>query len=133
MSIDSVQLSNLISLVAQERTAVIPTPAGSEARMDSKSEGGASSDRDTSGGRVAAEAVEISLKGLTKALNDTPAVAAHKVRFFYYEEADRVSIQVLDKESGEVIREFPPEEILKLAAQVQQQLREAQQEAQQEG
>lgn len=41
-----------------------------------------------------------------------------RCEFSYHEETKRVSIRVLDKDSGEVIREIPPEESLDLVEKI---------------
>jgi len=47
-------------------------------------------------------------------------VAATKVSFYVDEETGRTVVQVLNKETGEVIRQVPPEELLALVARMRQ-------------
>ncbi|MBT9173497.1 MAG: hypothetical protein DDT21_01898 [Syntrophomonadaceae bacterium] len=42
------------------------------------------------------------------------------LRFKIHDESDRVMVQVIDKETDELIREIPPERLLRLAAQIQE-------------
>jgi len=47
-------------------------------------------------------------------------VAATKVSFYVDEETGRSVVRVLNKETGEVIRQVPPEELLTLVARMRQ-------------
>lgn len=42
------------------------------------------------------------------------------LRFKIHDESDRLMVQVIDKETDELIREIPPERLLRLAAQIQE-------------
>ncbi|MFO7311282.1 MAG: flagellar protein FlaG, partial [Bacillota bacterium] len=42
-----------------------------------------------------------------------------RLKFLVHEETERIYVQVIDKETGEVIKEIPPEKILNLVAQLQ--------------
>jgi flagellar protein FlaG len=42
------------------------------------------------------------------------------LRFKIHDESNRVMVQVIDKETDELIREIPPERLLRLAAQIQE-------------
>lgn len=41
------------------------------------------------------------------------------LRFRIHEETERIMVQVIDRETNEIIREIPPEKILNLVAQIQ--------------
>lgn len=48
----------------------------------------------------------------------TPQIRSCELRFSMHENPDRVVVKVLDSETGEEIRQIPPEEILRVAAQL---------------
>lgn len=51
-------------------------------------------------------------------LNSTLETYNQDLRFKYYEEAERMMVQVIDIPTNEVIKEIPPEEILKMVARI---------------
>lgn len=63
----------------------------------------------------------VNLKQIKDAINRANnTMKAHRTRceFSYHEETRRVSINVIDKETQEVIREIPPEEILEMIEKI---------------
>jgi flagellar protein FlaG len=52
-------------------------------------------------------------------LNQTAETFNIGLRFKLHEETDRVMVQVVDTKANEVIKEIPPENLLRLAAQIQ--------------
>jgi len=65
--------------------------------------------------RSAAEA-EIVVSKINNALD----AFSFNLRFKIHDESDRIMVQVIDKETDELIREIPPERLLRLAAQIQE-------------
>lgn len=53
-------------------------------------------------------------------LNSTMEKYNYDLRFKYYEEAERMMVQVIDISTQEVIKEIPPEEILKIVARIKE-------------
>lgn len=53
-------------------------------------------------------------------INDALDAFSFNLRFKIHDESDRVIVQVIDKETDKLIREIPPERLLKLAAQIQE-------------
>ena len=52
-------------------------------------------------------------------LNQTSEAFNISLRFKLHDETDRVMVQVVDTKANEVIKEIPPENLLRLAAQIQ--------------
>ena len=63
---------------------------------------------------VSKEKVESALRDINTKIRPTHT----ECQFSYHEETKRISIKVLDQESGEVIREIPPEKTLDMIAKV---------------
>lgn len=61
---------------------------------------------------VSKEKVESALRDINTKIRPTHT----ECQFSYHEETKRISIKVLDQESGEVIREIPPEKTLDMIA-----------------
>lgn len=59
------------------------------------------------------------LERIADGLNRTLEAVDKRLKFLVHEETERVYVQVIDKETGEVIKEIPPEKILNLVAQLQ--------------
>lgn len=57
-----------------------------------------------------------------KAPNTDPAFLNRKVTFNYDRDSNQVIIKVVDKQSEEVIRQFPPEELLAVQHNLREQL-----------
>jgi flagellar protein FlaG len=51
--------------------------------------------------------------------NRAPNVAAHNLKFRVDEQSERIVIKVVDKETGETVREIPPEEMLAIAESIE--------------
>lgn len=60
------------------------------------------------------------LDQLTDGLNRTLKAVDKRLQFLVHEETDRIYVKVIDGETGEVIREIPPEKILDLVGHIQQ-------------
>lgn len=56
---------------------------------------------------------------VSRAAEEAPWIRSCQLRFAIHEDPDRVVVEVLDAETGEEIRQIPPEEILRLAAQLE--------------
>lgn len=52
--------------------------------------------------------------------NASPKLATHNLQFRLDEGTDRIIIKVVDKVSGEVLREIPPEEMLAIAESLEE-------------
>lgn len=52
-------------------------------------------------------------------INRTVDAFNFSLRFEVHDESNRIMVQVIDKETDELIREIPPERLLRLAAQIQ--------------
>ena len=61
---------------------------------------------------VSKEKVEAALRNINAKIRPTHT----ECQFSYHEETKRISIKVLDQDSGEVIREIPPEKTLDMIA-----------------
>ncbi|OUM94426.1 MAG: hypothetical protein BAA04_07460 [Firmicutes bacterium ZCTH02-B6] len=59
------------------------------------------------------------LERIADGLNRTLEAVDRRLKFLVHEETERIYVQVIDKETGEVIREIPPEKILDLVGQLQ--------------
>lgn len=55
-------------------------------------------------------------------LNKTARAFATNLQFSTHEETGRIVVKVIDSESGEVVREIPPERVLAIAASIQETL-----------
>ncbi len=53
-------------------------------------------------------------------VNSTLDAFSFSLRYKIHDESNRVMVQVIDKETDELIREIPPERLLRLAAQIQE-------------
>ncbi len=71
--------------------------------------------------RVAAQVMGTELSGVVRDINTLVyQLAATKVSFDVDEETGRSVIRVVNKETGELIRQVPPEELLTLVARMRQ-------------
>ena len=71
--------------------------------------------------RVAAQVTGTELSGVVRDINTLVyQLAATKVSFDVDEETGRSVIRVVNKETGELIRQVPPEELLTLVARMRQ-------------
>jgi flagellar protein FlaG len=52
-------------------------------------------------------------------LNQAPNVSAHNLKFRVDDQTERVIVKVVDKETGETVREIPPEEVLAIAESIE--------------
>lgn len=55
-------------------------------------------------------------------LNKTARAFATNLQFSTHEETGRIVVRVIDSETGEVVREIPPERVLAIAASIQEML-----------
>ncbi len=53
-------------------------------------------------------------------LNDTLETYNQHLRFKYFEDAERMMVQVVDMPTQEVIKEIPPEEILEMVSRIKE-------------
>jgi flagellar protein FlaG len=67
----------------------------------------------------AAEPSRKEVDAAVESANHAPNVAAHNLKFRVDEQSDRVVIKVVDKETGETVREIPPEEMLAIADSIE--------------
>lgn len=58
-------------------------------------------------------------RAMSQTAEDAPRIRSCQLRFVIHENPDRIVVEVLDAETGEEIRQIPPEEILRLAAQLE--------------
>ncbi|MBO8142018.1 MAG: flagellar protein FlaG [Firmicutes bacterium] len=66
------------------------------------------------------EADRSTLEQVADGLNRTFEAVDKQLRFLVHEETERVYVRVIDRESGEVIREIPPEKLLDLIGRIQE-------------
>lgn len=52
-------------------------------------------------------------------INRAPNVSAHNLKFRVDNQTERVVVKVVDKETGETVREIPPEEVLAIAESIE--------------
>lgn len=60
------------------------------------------------------------IKNLVKKLNDSIGTLNDSVKFSYSEDAKALVVKVVDSKTGQVIRQIPPEELIKLEANLSQ-------------
>ncbi len=60
------------------------------------------------------------LQKMLDEVNKTLQVSNFKLQYNYHEESNRIGIKVLDKETDEVIREVPPEQVLEMVAKIKE-------------
>jgi len=60
------------------------------------------------------------LKDALKKVNDTINIFDKRYHFLIDDKTNRIVVQIINKETGEVIKEIPPEEVLKLAARIRE-------------
>ena len=56
---------------------------------------------------------------LSDVLNDIAKMFNSRLQFRVHEETERLYVQFVDRDSGEVIKQIPPEELLELSAKIQ--------------
>lgn len=56
---------------------------------------------------------------LSDVLNDIAKIFNSRLQFRVHEETERLYVQFVDRDSGEVIKQIPPEELLELSAKIQ--------------
>ena len=61
---------------------------------------------------------EETLEGV-EILNDTMELYNHKFHFEVHEDTKRLKVAIVDKETEEIIKEIPPEELLDMLAKIQ--------------
>ncbi|NMA02961.1 MAG: flagellar protein FlaG [Clostridia bacterium] len=61
---------------------------------------------------------EETLEGV-EILNDTMELYNHKLHFEVHEDTKRLKVAIVDKETEEIIKEIPPEELLDMLAKIQ--------------
>lgn len=71
---------------------------------------------------VQSQAESVDVKSAVAKLNEIVQSQQTNVSFFVDEEADETVIKVFDTETGELIRQYPPEEILSMKAKLSQSL-----------
>lgn len=72
-----------------------------------------------SAGLLQRETVEELTPALEK-LNKTAPIFDFRFHFKIHEATQRIMVQIIDRETGEVINEIPPEKILDLVARIQE-------------
>ncbi len=65
-----------------------------------------------------AEVTEEQLVQTVAGLNSLMENMGRDLHFTYHEGADRIMVEVIDKATSEVVKTFPPEELLDLAARI---------------
>ncbi len=60
------------------------------------------------------------IEGHVHRLNETLRTFDKRLRFRIHESTERLIVRVVDAETEEVLREIPPEEVLKLAAHIEE-------------
>ena len=56
----------------------------------------------------------------TKVLNNTMDLFKRRLRFNVHEETNRIWVQVVDKDTGKVLKEIPPEKVLDMVAKFEE-------------
>lgn len=65
---------------------------------------------------------EQDLKIATETVNKALKISNYHLEFKLHEDSGRYQVKVVDSESGDVIREIPPEDVLEFSAQVRKML-----------
>lgn len=87
------------------------TPRSEEVKNDSET-----SIKDKNSSRTEFfKAKENELKSITDDMNENILVFDRRIQFQTYKDTDMMYVKVVEAESGKVIREIPPEEVLKLS------------------
>ncbi|NLY90583.1 MAG: flagellar protein FlaG [Firmicutes bacterium] len=60
------------------------------------------------------------LEEKVKQLNETVEIFDKRIHFEIHEETERIMVQVIEKETEEIISEIPPEKILDLVARIEE-------------
>jgi len=60
------------------------------------------------------------VKSLVEKLNNSISTLNNSVKFSYSEDAKALVVKVIDNKTGQVIRQIPPEELIKLGASLSQ-------------
>lgn len=59
-------------------------------------------------------------QSLAEVMNKVSELFNHQLHFEVFEETDRLYVQIVDKETMEVIKQIPPKEMLELSAKIQE-------------
>ncbi|WP_422446914.1 flagellar protein FlaG [Thermoanaerobacterium sp. DL9XJH110] len=60
------------------------------------------------------------LDDAVRKINDTIRIFDRRYHFKIDEDSDKIIVQIINNQTGEIIREVPPEEVLKLAARIKE-------------
>ena len=99
--------------------AASTVPASKPAPVTAASERG--NDMPT-GGKDLPPAPKIDISGMVQQINDFMHANSRSLQFHFDNRANRAVITVVNPSSGEVIRQIPSEEAVRLAAQIEQML-----------
>lgn len=101
----------------KEPAPVAPTPGTSDPALPTQSSGVVVSQAaQPVGAPVQAE----ELKGVVKRLNESIQIVRRDLHFSYDESAGRTVITVINSDTGEIVRQIPPEEVLSLAENLEE-------------
>jgi len=59
-------------------------------------------------------------ENLAEVMNRVSELFNHSLHFKLFEETDRLYVQIIDRETQEVIKQIPPQEMLELSAKIQE-------------
>jgi flagellar protein FlaG len=103
------------------QTAFNPMPpATSEARAGPPPEAGKPQAALPEQAPPSREPTREKLDAAVDSANSAPTMAAHNLKFRVDQQTERVVIKVVDKATGETVREIPPEEMLAIAESIEQ-------------
>ncbi len=102
------------SSATPEVSAAASTPSVTEAVASAAAENGEQS----STGRENGQASQQQIRQAVEQINSSAVQSKSEAIFGIHEDTNRVTIKIVDKESKEVIREYPPEKTLDMIARV---------------
>lgn len=68
------------------------------------------------------ESRKMKLEDAVELANTAMKISIYQLQFKIHEESGKIQVKVVDEESGEVIREIPPEQMLEIAAGIKEML-----------
>lgn len=68
------------------------------------------------------ESRKMKLEDAVELANTAMKITTYQLQFRIHEESGKIQVKVVDSESGEVIREIPPEQMLEIAAGIKEML-----------
>lgn len=110
MSIKPVNPINMVNKISQSDPL-------RNATVNSNNKG---EERQKEGKQLPARITRQDATAITEVMNKIAELCNHQLHFEVFEETDQVYVQVVDKETKEVIKQIPPQELLELSAKIRE-------------